>query len=147
MIAEEENGMGINTTQLDENNKNPIKTNGLNRSEQDKIYTGRTTSNAANGITVTQTYYCLNSSSTGLSDNLANAYSDNVYYQLFHGSVDDPYWLASRCSPASPDYCAFDVFYAAPDGVSASGLFGSNNTVGGCPDRFRPVVSDRKSVV
>ncbi len=77
-IAPYENGIGINT--------NVIKNDGLNCSEQTETYINGTV-DTATSLNVTQSYY-----TTG---NIANSYTDPIYYTLFHCSGDE--WIASRC--------------------------------------------------
>lgn len=115
LIAAEENNIGIGTMPLDKNNKNPLKTDGLNASEQGKNADGSyktyegTGKAGANGMTVKQTYYNLSS----LSD-LSSAYENNYYYNLFHENLKKTYWLASRAFNNFPSggvcyFCIYNV--------------------------------------
>jgi len=135
-ISLEENNIGVNTMPLDENNRNPLKTDGLDISEQDKIYTGNGQANTS-GITLKQTYYSLGS----LSD-LSKAYEESIYYELFHSAISVSHWLASRSviTWAGYSYCDFRVRYVNYSHLSVRNLFGSLYYNDGYTDRMRPIV-------
>lgn len=134
-IAEQENGMGINTS-LDSKGKNTLKENGIDESQQIALLSEGGTEAGTNGITVTQTDY-----------NIDNpTYIQDIYYELFHGYGS--YWLSSRGVGINSMDCDFKVRKVKNNGIDeGSKLFNSLDMGNEWQDvsYLRPVVSIENS--
>lgn len=110
------------------------KTGTLGLSEQNGLITdGR---KLANSWTVTSTLWIQSSMS-------ASNYIQPIYYELYHGSISDWYWLSSRSAEVDSNTAIFNLSYLNSYGVQywfmANSLqLGMANLATGS---FRPVVS------
>ena len=130
-IYAEENGSGINTTE--------VKTDGIEPS--DSYYTSPTTGEVysqadSNGLTVKQTYY-------GMSM-LSNYYDNSTFYNLIHDA--GTYWLASRYVYIRTDGVIFGLRYLDLSYFYGYYLFSSNIINVIHYNRLRPVVSLKSNI-
>lgn len=143
-LALQENKMGIDTntyTDAKGNIFNTIKTDGINLSDEQTVPCEGSAQADTNGITVTLTYYYTSTPSSLYETN-------SIYYELFHSSISNPYWLASRCvlPHSSSGICDFAVFFAYSGSVCADDVFYSNGEPRKIMHRLRPVVSLKSGV-
>lgn len=112
----QENGSGINSTQ--------IKTNGINQSDNGYSNPTTKTSSIANeGLTLTQTFYTL--------DNLSSYFDDTQVIQMLFTSKSNNYWLASRYANCDSANALFGLYYinpASPSNISGITSFSSDNS-------------------
>ncbi len=139
-IAKEEKNIGIDTTVVKEKGLD-ISEQGKNSGGSYKTYEGSGQA-STNGITVTQNYYYFSSNLSGMYN------STNPYYNLFHSSIRNTYWLASRCvyTGSSSSWCDFNVRYATSSSVGASTVFYSDGSMYSTVYRIRPIVSIESNI-
>lgn len=129
-IYAQENGSGINTE--------TVKTDGIGVSEEGYTRPTEETSNKADSLTVTQSYYYFSNMPASYFKDY-NGSSSTVRDMLFNTGVF--YWLASRYVECFSATARFGLRVVSNSGLSGYGVFYSSGYVGGGNARVRPVVS------
>ena len=72
---------------------------------------------------------------------MSSMYENSVYYNLFHSSISDTYWLASRSVTTFSNRCDFYVHFTSDSSNAVNCLFYSSYDNNFLKYSLRPLVS------